>query len=74
MTAIPEVFKGWVSGAPNVKEAHTWEKFLNQHTVEEMKEIVLKGSDDHKRKGGCKTCFNDDTEAAVEYMLTLVSQ
>ncbi len=65
-------FKGWVSGAPNVKKEHKWEEFLNRHTAEEMKEIVLNGSEDHKQKGGCKTCSDDDIRAAVDYVLTLV--
>lgn len=67
-------FKGWISGAPNVNKSSKWDKFLNRHTVEEMKEIILDGSDDHKRKGGCKTCSAEDIESAVDYMLILVSQ
>ncbi len=67
-------FKGWISGAPNVNKKHKWDEFLNRHTADEMKEIVLNGSDDHKRKGGCKTCSSNDIESAVDYMLTLVSK
>ncbi len=67
-------FKGWVSGAPNINKKNKWDEFLNRHTAEEMKEIVVNGLSDHKRKGGCKTCSKDDIEASVDYMLALVSQ
>ena len=65
-------FKGWVSGAPNVRKTHKWKEFLERHSVEEIKDIVLNGSEDHKRKGGCKTCSDNDIVAALEYMMTLV--
>jgi len=65
-------FKGWVSGAPNVKEKDKWQKFIERDSITKMREIVLNGTDDHKRKGGCETCSNSDVVDAIDYMMSLV--
>ena len=65
-------FKGWLSGAPNVKDKSKWEKYIKRDPVEKMKEIVLKGTKDHKAKGGCEKCSDGEIRAAVDYMMLLV--
>jgi len=65
-------FKGWMSGAPNVESKDQWKKFLERDSLEQMKTIVLNGSDDHKVKGGCRKCSNVDVIDAIDYMMSLV--
>ena len=65
-------FKGWVSGAPNVKEKDEWKKFIERDFIPKMREIVLNGTDDHKKKGGCENCSNSDVIGAIDYMMSLV--
>lgn len=65
-------FKGWLSGAPNVKDKSKWEKYIKRNPIEEMKEIVLKGTEDHKAKGGCEKCTDEEIRATIDYMMSLV--
>ncbi len=67
-------FKGFMSGAPNINEKESWQAYLEKHSVDEMKAIVLQGSDDHKVKGGCKKCSDEEVIDAIEYMLRHVSK
>ncbi|MEW8623839.1 MAG: c-type cytochrome [Candidatus Thiodiazotropha endolucinida] len=65
-------FKGWISGAPNVEKKEKWRKYLERDSLEEMRTIVLNGTEDHKKKGGCKTCTDSDIVNAIDYMMSLV--
>lgn len=65
-------FKGWVSGAPNIHKQQEWQTYLKRDSIETMKKIVLEGNDDHKRKGGCSKCSDEDITSALEYMLSKV--
>lgn len=65
-------FKGWVSGAPNIKEKSDWEEYIERDTIEQMKEVVLLGTDNHKVKGGCKKCSDEEILGAVDYVLSNV--
>ncbi|NOR51521.1 MAG: hypothetical protein GQ470_02780 [Gammaproteobacteria bacterium] len=65
-------FRGWLSGAPNVKDKSDWSKLLERDSLEQMRDIVLNGTDDHKRKGGCKICSDDVVVNAIDYMMSLV--
>jgi cytochrome c5 len=62
-------FKGWLSGAPEIGNKEKWAKFIKRDSIDTMKKIVLKGTDDHKVKGGCKKCADSDILSAVEYMV-----
>ncbi len=65
-------FKGWVSGAPNINKKAEWEEFLERDSENRMSEIVLKGTDDHKTKGGCSKCSDESILGAVDYILSKV--
>lgn len=65
-------FKGWVSGAPNVKKPEQWLEFLNRDSEEEMRQIVLNGNKQHKKKGGCRKCSNQEIQQALDYLLGMV--
>lgn len=65
-------FKGFVSGAPNINRSNAWEEYIERHSIDKMKAIVLTGSNNHKEKGGCKKCSDDDIKGAVEYMVAQV--
>ncbi|EAR61317.1 c-type cytochrome [Neptuniibacter caesariensis] len=65
-------FKGWVTGAPNIHKKEEWSSYLDRDSVERMKEIVLKGAEDHKVKGGCSTCSNGSILNAVDYIISEV--
>lgn len=65
-------FKGWISGAPNVNKKTEWGAFLENNALNEMIKIVTKGTKDHKKKGGCKKCSNEEIADAVNYIMTLV--
>lgn len=67
-------FKGFMSGAPNINEKKSWQAYLEKHSVDEMKVIVLQGSDEHKVKGGCKKCSDEEIIDAIEYILRHVSK
>ena len=64
--------KGWLSGAPNIRKKNQWNKFLERDSLEEMRNIVLNGNEEHKKKGGCKTCTDSDIVMAIDYMMSLV--
>ena len=65
-------FTGWLSGAPNVKDKSKWEKYIKRNSIEKMREIVLKGTKDHKAKGGCEECSDREIIATIDYMMSLV--
>ena len=65
-------FKGWLSGAPNIKDKNKWKKYIEQDSIEKMKKIVIKGTDDHKAKGGCEKCSDEDIIGAIDYIMSLV--
>lgn len=60
--------KGWISGAPNVKKQQDWVQYYQRHNEEEMKAIVMNGLNDHKVKGGCKNCSDDEISRALDYI------
>lgn len=65
-------FKGFMSGAPNVKKPATWQEYLQRDSKDRMREIVLRGTKDHKAKGGCATCSDQQIFDAIDYILTRV--
>lgn len=65
-------FKGFISGAPNVNKPSSWQKYLKRDTVTKMQEIVLFSSKDHKPKGGCPTCSDQQILEALDYIMTRV--
>ncbi len=60
--------KGWMSGAPNVKKAQEWAEYHQRHNEEEMRTIVMNGVNDHKVKGGCKNCSDDEINGALDFI------
>jgi len=67
-------FKGWVSGAPDVQDKNEWKKFIQRDSLESMKKIVINGTVEHKKKGGCKQCTDRDIANTIDYMMKLVKQ
>lgn len=67
-------FKGFMSGAPSIEDKDAWQEYLKNHSADEMKTIVLQGSDEHKVKGGCKKCSDEEIIGALEYMLRQASK
>ncbi|MCV0425529.1 MAG: c-type cytochrome [Roseibium sp.] len=65
--------KGFISGAPNINNPASWQKFLNRDTVEKMREIVLRGTKDHKPKGGCASCSDQQVIEALDYIIIRVN-
>lgn len=65
-------FKGWISGAPDVRYPEEWKPFIERDTLLDMQQIVLKGSGDHKVKGGCKSCSEQDVLEAIDHMMSKV--
>ncbi|RLA06341.1 MAG: hypothetical protein DRQ51_09725 [Gammaproteobacteria bacterium] len=65
-------FKGWMSGAPDISDKKEWSKFIKRDSIDKMKKIVLKGTDDHKVKGGCKKCADKDILSSVDYIISKV--
>lgn len=65
-------FKGFMSGAPNVEKPATWQKYLARDSKAQMQEIVLRGTKDHKAKGGCASCSDQQIIEAIDYMLKRV--
>ncbi|MCP5093855.1 MAG: hypothetical protein GY949_23370 [Gammaproteobacteria bacterium] len=65
-------FKGWLSGAPNVEKKNQWSKYLERDSLEKMQDMVLNGTEDHKIKGGCKTCTDNEIFSAIDYIMSLV--
>lgn len=64
--------KGFMSGAPNVNKPASWQKFLERDSEDRMREIVLRGTKDHKAKGGCTTCSDQQIIEVLDYLLTRV--
>ncbi|MPW28262.1 hypothetical protein F9L16_04515 [Agarivorans sp. B2Z047] len=60
--------KGWMSGAPNVKKKQEWTEYHQRHNEEEMRAIVINGFNDHKVKGGCKSCSDDEINEALDFI------
>lgn len=67
-------FKGFMSGAPSIKDKKAWQEYLAKHSYEEMRSIVLLGTDEHKTKGGCKKCPDEEIIGAIDYMLRQVDE
>lgn len=68
-------FKGFMSGAPNIKDKKAWQEYLAKHSYDEMRSIVLLGTDEHKTKGGCKKkCSDEEIIGAIDYMLRQVDE
>lgn len=65
--------KGFISGAPSIEDKQLWLEYLEKHSIDEIKQIVLEGSEEHKVKGGCKKCSNAEIIGAINYMLRRVS-
>ncbi|WP_170406955.1 c-type cytochrome [Ruegeria arenilitoris] len=65
-------FKGFMSGAPNVRKPASWQKFLERDSEDRMREIVLRGTKDHKAKGGCTTCTDQQIIEVLDYLLERV--
>lgn len=65
-------FKGFMSGAPNVQKPATWQKFLARDSDQRMYEIVLRGTADHKARGGCASCTDQQIAEALDYILKRV--
>lgn len=66
-------FKGWVSGAPDVRDAQEWAPYLQRDSLEVMRRIVVKGNADHKPKGDCEDCTEAEVIQAIDYLLSKVS-
>lgn len=65
-------FKGFMSGAPNVNKPATWKKFFERDSEERMREIVLRGTEDHKPKGGCTSCTDQQIIDVLDYLMSRV--
>lgn len=64
--------RSWISGAPSIKKRSQWKEIFERDSSERMKEIVINGTEDHKRKGGCQNCSPQDIAGAIDYMLSVV--
>ncbi|MDJ0992505.1 MAG: c-type cytochrome [Dinoroseobacter sp.] len=64
--------RGMISGAPNVKRPDAWRPHLSQHSPDQMLRIVLNGTADHKARGGCDSCSDQQITEALEYLLSVV--
>lgn len=64
--------RGMIAGAPNVKRPEAWQPYLAQHSPDEMLRIVLNGTPDHKARGGCESCTDQQTTEALRYLLSMV--
>lgn len=60
--------KGWLSGAPAIGDKSDWSEFFDKNSLETMKSVVLNGENNHKKKGGCEDCSDDDINLAVDYV------
>lgn len=66
-------FKGWVTGAPNINKQSHWKEYLEKHSIEQMMDIVLQGKNDHKLKGGCSKCTDEEIINAINYIISEVN-
>lgn len=64
--------KGFISGAPNINKPTSWIKYLERDSVEQMQQIVIHGNADHKAKGDCDHCSDQQVIDAIDYMLLRV--
>ncbi len=64
--------KGFLSGAPNISNKGDWQKYLKRDSVQEMRKIVLHGTKDHKPRGDCRTCTDQQIIEAIDYILSRV--
>lgn len=64
--------RGMISGAPNINRTETWRPYLAQHSSDQMQWIVLNGTADHKARGGCDSCTDQQITEALEYLLSVV--
>ena len=62
--------RGWLSGAPEIGDKKAWADYIADDSLAKMKTIVLKGQRDHRKKGGCKSCTDEQIIGAVEYMVS----
>lgn len=67
-------FKGFISGAPDINNKEAWQKYLDRDTLEEMLEILLLGTKEHKAKGGCSSCTDQQIIDAIKYILSKVKK
>ena len=63
--------RGVLSGAPHIRKAWHWERFLNEG-VDSMISRTLRGTDDMKPMGGCRACSDEDIAAAVNFIVERV--
>ncbi|MDJ0919209.1 MAG: c-type cytochrome [Woeseiaceae bacterium] len=66
--------RGFISGAPNISRPKAWRAHLAEHSEEEMLSIVLNGTKDHKVRGGCRSCSDQEILDALRYLLSEVEQ
>lgn len=64
--------RGMISGAPNVNRPTAWQPYLAQHSPDQMLRIVLNGTADHKARGGCDRCTDQQIADALQYLLSVV--
>lgn len=64
--------RGMIAGAPNVNRTKTWQPYLAEHSVDQMLRIVLYGTAEHKARGGCDGCTDQQINEALEYLLSVV--
>lgn len=60
-------FKGWLTGAPKIGETKEWKKSFEKD-MQDLVTTVYTGSDDHKLKGGCDACTEEQIKVAIEYI------
>ncbi|MCL6417701.1 c-type cytochrome [Aestuariirhabdus sp. Z084] len=65
-------FKGWISGAPNINDKEQWQKYIERDSIEMMRTTLINGSDNHKVKGGCSECSDQQIIDAIDYIMSRV--
>ncbi len=60
--------KGFLSGAPNINKPHSWSKHLGNGTDQDMQNALLNSVRDHKSRGGCSNCTEQEIKDVVTFL------
>jgi cytochrome c5 len=62
-------FKGWMTGAPKIKEIDEWKPYFEKG-VDEMTHNVYTGEKKHEIKGECEDCSKTEIRAVVSHIVS----
>ena len=66
-------FKSWLTGAPNISDREEWKSSLDKE-IPDLVNIIFTGADDHKLKGGCKKCTEEQIKQAIEHIMQKIKE